>query len=210
MWGINAWLLYKVGYISILSLLVGAPKWVSDLWVSDLWVSDLCLWSNNNMGLIFEDQHFKLSCDVVGEYMLRDGSDSEDSFSGDDDPPPSERDTTTSELIPTSQASVSITGDTPPDSAPGEETKGETADQEGITDKEGEETQAGESADAPEDKGDPEMAPIYLKKMLPIFTELFHSSLAPPLRWVHVGTCSTLHIVLANINTHLGQCIVLC
>ena len=116
--------------------------------------------------------------------MLRDGSDSEDSFSGDDDPPPSEREASTSELIPMSQASVSITGDAPSDTAPGEETKGEAADKEGIANKEGEETQAGESVDAPEDKGDPEMAPIYLKKMLPIFTELFHSSLAPPLRYV--------------------------
>ena len=126
--------------------------------------------------------------------MLRDGSDSEDSFSGDDDPPPSGRETLTSELIPMSQASVSITGDTPPDSAPGEETKGEAADKEGAENKEEEENQTEESADAPEDKGDPEMAPIYLKKMLPIFTELFHSSLAPPLRWVghvvHVCGCT--------------------
>ena len=110
--------------------------------------------------------------------MLRDCSDSEDSFSGDDDPPPSEvRDRAPSGLIPTSQASVSITGDQPP--APSDETKDE---KEQMANKEGGEGQEGETSDAPEDKGDPEMAPIYLKKMLPIFTELFHSSLAPPLR----------------------------
>lgn len=112
--------------------------------------------------------------------MVRDGSDSEDSFSGDDDPPPAgARDGEPSELIPMSQASVSITGDPPSD-----ETKGEVADKEETVKKENEEGQEEESADAPEDKGDPEMAPVYLKKMLPIFTELFHSSLAPPLRWV--------------------------
>ena len=125
----------------------------------------------------------------TGEYMLRDGSDSEDSFSADDDPPPAGRDRATSELIPTSQASVSITGDRPSDSTPVEETKGEAADKEGVGSKEGEEVQEGESTDAPEDKGDPEMAPIYLKKMLPVFTELFHSSLAPPLRWVGYMLC---------------------
>ncbi len=33
-----------------------------------------------------------------------------------------------------------------------------------------------------EDVGDPEMTPVYLKRLLPIFTEIYHSSLAPPLR----------------------------
>ena len=105
----------------------------------------------------------------LGEYMLRDCSDSEDSFSGDDEPhPTTASDRPPSELIPTSEASVSITGDAPP-SAPANEMKGEEADNE-------------ESQEEDEDKGDPEMAPVFLKKMLPVFTELFHSSLAPPLR----------------------------
>lgn len=34
----------------------------------------------------------------------------------------------------------------------------------------------------PEDKGDLEMAPVYLQRLLPIFTEIYHSSLAPALR----------------------------
>ncbi len=43
-------------------------------------------------------------------------------------------------------------------------------------------TKKPEGTSEEEDKGDPEMAPIYLKKLLSIFAELFHSSLAPPLR----------------------------
>ena len=33
-----------------------------------------------------------------------------------------------------------------------------------------------------EDKGDPEMAPVYIKRLLPVLAEVFHSSLAPALR----------------------------
>ena len=127
--------------------------------------------------------------------MLRDCSDSEDSFSGDDEPPPaSVRDREPSELIPTSQASVSITGDDPARTTPTDESKGDVPTdetEETAENKEGEEE--GKEEDAPEDKGDPEMAPVYLKKMLPVFTELFHSSLAPPLRWVvqmHMYKCT--------------------
>ena len=118
----------------------------------------------------------------LGEYMLRDCSDSEDSFSGDDDPPPaaSVRDREPSGLIPTSQATVSITGEEPSQATPTDESKEDAPTDENAENKEGEEE--GQEEDAPEDKGDPEMAPIYLKKMLPVFTELFHSSLAPPLR----------------------------
>lgn len=39
-----------------------------------------------------------------------------------------------------------------------------------------------EEEEGPEDKGDLEMAPIYLQRLLPIFTEIYHSSLAPALR----------------------------
>lgn len=121
---------------------------------------------------------------LLGEYMLRDCSDSEDSFSGDDDPPPaaSVRDREPSELIPTSQATVSITGEEPSQATPTDETKKVTPTDENAENKEGEGEEGGQEEDAPEDKGDPEMAPVYLKKMLPVFTELFHSSLAPPLR----------------------------
>lgn len=115
--------------------------------------------------------------------MLRDCSDSEDSFSGDDDPPPSAsvRDREPSELIPTSQATVSITEEEPPQTTPTDESV-DRADKTTGSNKEGEEE--GQEEDAPEDKGDSEMAPVFLKKMLPVFTELFHSSLAPPLRLV--------------------------
>ena len=118
--------------------------------------------------------------------MLRDCSDSEDSFSGDDDPPPaaSVRDREPSELIPTSQATVNITGEEPSSQAtPTGEIKEDTAPKdENAENKAGDGEGEEEEEEAPEDKGDPEMAPIYLKKMLPVFTELFHSSLAPPLR----------------------------
>ena len=110
--------------------------------------------------------------------MLRDCSDSEDSFSGDDEPHPSTTgDRPPSDLIPTSEASVSITGD-----APANETKGEAAGNEENLKKDSEAGEEGEAGEAPEDKGDPEMAPLFLKTMLPVLTELFHSSLAPPLR----------------------------
>ena len=39
-----------------------------------------------------------------------------------------------------------------------------------------------DSSGKEEDVGDPEMAPVYLKRLLPVFTEIYHSSLAPPLR----------------------------
>ena len=119
----------------------------------------------------------------LGEYMLRDCSDSEDSFSGDDDPPPaaSVRDREPSELIPTSQATVSITGEESSQATPTDESKEDAIVDENAENKNDKEEE-GQEEDAPEDKGDPEMAPIYLKKMLPVFTELFHSSLAPPLR----------------------------
>ena len=126
--------------------------------------------------------YLMLSLYFLGEYMLRDCSDSEDSFSGDDEPPPaaSVRDREPSELIPTSQATVSITGEEPSQATPTDESKEDAPTEETAENKEGEEE--GQEEDAPEDKGDPEMAPVYLKKMLPVFTELFHSSLAPPLR----------------------------
>ena len=42
---------------------------------------------------------------------------------------------------------------------------------------------SGNGADAKEeDSGDAEMAPVYLKRLLPIFTEIYQSSLAPSLR----------------------------
>lgn len=50
--------------------------------------------------------------------------------------------------------------------------------------KAGEEGEKETATTSEEEKGDPEMAPVYLKKMLPVFAELFHSSLAPTLRYV--------------------------
>lgn len=45
----------------------------------------------------------------------------------------------------------------------------------------------GKSDEEEEDKGDPEMAPVYLKRLLPVLAEVFHSSLAPSLRWFEEG-----------------------
>lgn len=50
--------------------------------------------------------------------------------------------------------------------------------------KAGEEGEKETATTSEEEKGDPEMAPVYLKKMLPVFAELFHSSLAPTLRFM--------------------------
>lgn len=142
---------------------------------------------------------------TVGEYMLRDGSDSEDSFSGDDDPPPADvRERAPSGLIPMSQASETITVEQPSTNTAKEEEEEKEEVKEEATDKEqtinkGEGEQEGETEDATEDKGDPEMAPIYLKKMLPVFTELFHSSLAPPLRYSVIGLC-TLYVYTVGSN----------
>ena len=115
-----------------------------------------------------------------GEYMLREVSDTEDSFSADEEEEAiggrggggDEGVKDTPPFIPLPPTSPSIT----------EEGSG-GVEGEGAAKKEGGgENTATEAAE--EDKGDPEMAPVYLKRLLPIFTELFHSSLAPALRSV--------------------------
>ena len=111
--------------------------------------------------------------------MLHDESDSDDSFSADEDDEnnasPRTPTTATSEGQSDQSGSViALPSDGKITSEPKAEGGGEEA---GKNDTE-------ESSETQEDldKGDPEMAPIYLKRLLPVFTELFHSSLAPPLR----------------------------
>ena len=96
----------------------------------------------------------------LGEYMLHEVSDTEDSFSADED--------------------EACGG------GGGEEAKKPPAPYIplGPTIGEGEEKAAeGTTVDEEEeDKGDPEMAAVYLKRLLPVFAELFHTSLAPAFR----------------------------
>ena len=65
-----------------------------------------------------------------------------------------------------------------------EQQKANKEDEEGDKKKEGKGVAKEGVAEVggPEDKGDLEMAPVYLQRLLPIFTEIYHSSLAPALR----------------------------
>lgn len=45
-------------------------------------------------------------------------------------------------------------------------------------------TEAVESEDLTEPKGDPEMAPIYLRRLLPVFCTTFQSTMLPSVRFV--------------------------
>ncbi len=105
----------------------------------------------------------------TGEYMLRDVSDSDDSFS------PDEADNT------------SASARTPTIEPPGDQSDSLIAPPASSTitmdTKEVAKVES-EDPEVPEDSGDPEMGPVYLKRLLPVFAELFHSSLAPPLRYV--------------------------
>ena len=112
----------------------------------------------------------------AGEYMLHDGSDSEDSFTDDGEEREGGRVRREEEreeegerekcdtILPSNTPSVSGGG--------GGEAEGKGGG--GEVEKEG--------GASEEEKGDPEMAPVYLKKMLPVLAELYHSSLAPTLR----------------------------
>lgn len=106
--------------------------------------------------------------------MLRDVSDTDDSFSGDD-----EEETSASARTPTIEPG---TQDSlialPATGALSLESKEPVT----LESKEPVKTESEDSEEQEEDKGDPEMAPVYLKRLLPVFAELFHSSLAPPLR----------------------------
>ena len=76
----------------------------------------------------------------------------------------------------TSASDTNITPSSSAESGSGEAEKKEEKDKK----KEGKGQDSKE--EGPEDKGDPEMAPVYLQRLLPIFTEIYHSSLAPALR----------------------------
>ncbi len=107
-------------------------------------------------------------CDPApsGEYMLRDVSDTDDSFSADEgDNTSASARTPTIEPGDQSKSLIAPPGSSTITIDTKDATKVETEDPE-----------------LPEDSGDPEMAPVYIKRLLPVFAELFHSSLAPPLR----------------------------
>jgi E3 ubiquitin-protein ligase HECTD1 len=119
-----------------------------------------------------------------------DGSDTEDSFSeSESGAPPSPRGGLSD---PTPLISVSSDGSgsagaiTPAASAASEGGVATTAAKE--EEREGEKKEGGEAKEdvaeekGPDDKGDSEMAPVYLQRLLPVFTEIYHSSLAPALR----------------------------
>ena len=136
--------------------------------------------------------------------MMRGDSDTEDSFSGDEETEESStiraRLDASSRLIQTSSAaeapaagSASATASKPAEDKDdssvhiqGERSKQDSGNQEeeasaSLSKKDGEGSSSSGSGKE-EDVGDSEMAPIYLKRLLPIFTEIYHSSLAPPLR----------------------------
>ena len=46
-----------------------------------------------------------------------------------------------------------------------------------------EESNEAERAEAAEPKGDPEMAPFYVQHLLPVFTDIFHSSMLASVRY---------------------------
>lgn len=67
------------------------------------------------------------------------------------------------------------------------------------TDKEKkEENNEAEKSETSEPKGDPEMAPIYVRQLLPIFTDVFHSSMLASVRYVS-GFFVFLHMTVQII-----------
>ena len=138
----------------------------------------------------------------AGEYMMcdNDGSDTDDSFSNDEEENVSE----TPPSIPSGSVGgdptplISVSSDgniTPADSVesgstigqPEETKRDDKGDDKGDDKKKDgngkvKDGKGTEEEEGPEDKGDLEMAPIYLQRLLPIFTEIYHSSLAPALR----------------------------
>lgn len=136
--------------------------------------------------------------------MLHDGSDSEDSFTDDGEGEEGE-----------GRRGAGAEGRGGDERGGGEEEKSDTIPvyvplsleaptitssggmEEGRMEKAGGEGAEGEKETATsEEKGDPEMAPVYLKKMLPVMADLFHSSLAP-----------TLRLLLTNRSTLLCTCV---
>lgn len=129
-----------------------------------------------------------------GEYMLREVSDTEDSFSADE-----EEEATGGGDEGTKDTPLFVP--LPPTSPPVTEEASEGAEGDSAAKKEGGgESGAAESAE--EDKGDPEMAPVYLKRLLPVFTELFNSSLAPALRsaLLHLASGGMLWLVISVVS----------
>lgn len=121
-----------------------------------------------------------------------DGSDTDDSFSNDE-----EENVNVSETPPSIPAAGLVGGDptplisvssdgniTPADSVESGSTIGQPEEAKRDDKKKDGKVKDGKGAEeeGPEDKGDLEMAPIYLQRLLPIFTEIYHSSLAPALR----------------------------
>lgn len=67
------------------------------------------------------------------------------------------------------------------------------------TDKEKkDENNEAEKSETSEPKGDPEMAPIYVRQLLPIFTDVFHSSMLASVRYVS-GFFVFLHMTVQII-----------
>ena len=124
--------------------------------------------------------------------MVHADSDTEDSFSADEDGGGSSRIIGMSKgMDPASPLIQTSPGDNTDAAAKasseteegGEEEGGEQG--EGATAKDNSNGEGGRcngSDGKEEDRGDPEMAPVYLRRLLPIFTEIYHSSLAPALR----------------------------
>ncbi len=156
---------------------------------------ELYITQNNSSRLPFVAKR-DFFCVFVGEFMLcDDGSDTEDSFSGDEEnegaqrhPPPLPSGGGASHLIPlssdgriSSSAPTPTTKETVSGGGGGQDEDETKREEDKKKDSKSKEKESGE-VESPEDRGDPEMVPVYLQRLLPIFTEIYHSSLAPALR----------------------------
>ena len=139
---------------------------------------------------------------ATGEYALRDFSDTEDSFSSGSELGDSRAATSSSKKSPavkppeannevnktdtareantSSETSVTTTECTSSNMEEELRQESSSAGAKQPTGSEGAEKAGKEEEE--EDKGDPEMAPVYIKRLLPVMAEVFHSSLAPALR----------------------------
>ena len=145
---------------------------------------------------------------LTGEYALRDFSDTEDSFSSGSElgdsraatasdkrspavKPPEANNEANNEVNKTDAArEMNTSSDTSVTTAEctssnmeealSQESSAAGAKQPTVSEEKTSTEKAGKEEE--EDKGDPEMAPVYIKRLLPVMAEVFHSSLAPALR----------------------------
>ena len=151
--------------------------------------------------------HSFMTFSHTGEYALRDFSDTEDSFSSGSElgdsraatgsekkspaakPPEANNEVNKTDTAREAANSSSVTSVTPECTSSNNNNREEEPREESSAASAKQPTNGEEKAGADksgkeeeEDKGDPEMAPVYIKRLLPVLAEVFHSSLAPALR----------------------------